>query len=90
MCTGYCRFHQEGVRQEVQGDVALHRRPQLRVVRYSRDEALHLLLLGTGKFTQLTRACYGTVLPSRGIAPNVSEAFYHLVLVQDLYTSSNS
>merc|ERR1711872_1104814 len=41
---GHRRLHQEGVRQEVQPDVALHRGAQLRELRDARDEALHLLL----------------------------------------------
>ncbi|CAB1112156.1 unnamed protein product [Ectocarpus sp. CCAP 1310/34] len=46
----HCRLHQEGVRQEVQRNLALHCGPQLWVLRYPRDEALHLLLLGPGKW----------------------------------------
>ena len=37
---GHRRVHQEGVRQEVQPHLALHRRPQLRLLRHARDEAL--------------------------------------------------
>lgn len=47
--TGYRRLHQEGVRQEVQSHVALHRRPQFRLIRDARDAPLHLLLLGPGR-----------------------------------------
>lgn len=46
--TGHCGVHQEGVRQEIQPDMALHRGPQLWIVRDARDPPLYLLLLGTG------------------------------------------
>ena len=45
--------HQEGVRQEVQPHMALHRRPQLRIVRHPRDQALHLLLPRPGRYPAL-------------------------------------
>lgn len=41
---GHSRLHKERVRQEVQPDMALHSRPQLRLVRDARDQAFHLLL----------------------------------------------
>jgi len=41
---GHCRVYQERVRQEVQSNVALHRRAQLWQLRHARDEAFHLLL----------------------------------------------
>lgn len=46
--VGHSCLYQEGVRQEVQPDVALHRGAQLRLVRDPRDAPLHLLLLGPG------------------------------------------
>merc|ERR1711966_145553 len=46
---GHRGLHQEGVRQEVQPDVALHRRPQLRLLCDPRNEALHLLLPRPGR-----------------------------------------
>ena len=46
---GHRRVHQEGVRQEVQPHLALHRRPQLRLLRHARGEALHLLLPRSGR-----------------------------------------
>lgn len=51
--TGYRRLHQEGVRQEVQSHMALHRRPQFRLIRNARDTPLHLLLLGSGRCAAL-------------------------------------
>merc|ERR1712127_756063 len=45
----YCRVHQEGVRQEVQPDLALHCWQELWFVRYPRDQALHLLLSGASR-----------------------------------------
>ncbi len=44
----HCGVYQERVRQKVQPDMALYRRPQLWLVRDARDEALHLLLPGSG------------------------------------------
>ena len=41
---GYRRLHQEGVRQEVQPDVALHCRQKLRLLRHTRDPPFYLLL----------------------------------------------
>lgn len=41
------RFSRIAVRQEVQSDLALHRRPELRQLRHARDEALHLFLSRT-------------------------------------------
>lgn len=46
--AGHCCIHQEGVRQEVQPHVALHRRPQLWLVCDTRNTPLHLLLPGSG------------------------------------------
>lgn len=45
---GHRGVHQEGVRQEVQPHVALHRGAQLRLVRDARDAPLHLLLPRAG------------------------------------------
>lgn len=47
--TGHRCLHQEGVRQEVQPDLALHRRPQLRLIRHARDSPLHLFLSRPGR-----------------------------------------
>ena len=44
---GHRRVHQEGVRQEVQPHLALHRRPQLRLLRHARDEARSTSLSGS-------------------------------------------
>ena len=46
---GHRGVHQEGVRQEVQPDLALHCGAQLRLVRDPRDEALHLFLPRAGE-----------------------------------------
>merc|ERR1712071_541685 len=46
----YCRVHQEGVRQEVQPDLALHCWQELWVLRYPRDKALYLLLSGASRY----------------------------------------
>jgi len=46
---GHCGLHQEGVWQEIQPDMALHRWPQLWQLCYTRDEAFHLLLPRTSR-----------------------------------------
>jgi hypothetical protein len=46
--AGHRGVHQEGIRQEVQPDVALHRRSEFRIVRDPRDPSLHILLSRTG------------------------------------------
>ena len=46
---GYCRLHQEGVRQKVQPHMALHRWPQLRQLRHTRNETFHLFLPRTSR-----------------------------------------
>lgn len=45
--TGHCRIHQERVWQEIQSNMALHRRTQLWLIRDTRDPSLYLLLLGS-------------------------------------------
>lgn len=45
---GYCRIHQERVRQKIQPDLALYCRKKFRFVCNARDTPLHILLLGTG------------------------------------------
>lgn len=55
MFAGHRRLHQEGVRQEVQPDLALHRGPQLRLIRDSRDSPLYLLLSRTGGHSPLQK-----------------------------------
>ncbi|KAL1123876.1 hypothetical protein AAG570_001646 [Ranatra chinensis] len=44
-CAGHCRLHQEGIRPEVQPDLALRRRSQLRQLCDPRNPPLHLLPL---------------------------------------------
>ena len=46
--SGYSGIHKEGIRQEVQPDVALHRWSEFRVVRDPRDAPFHIFLLMTG------------------------------------------
>merc|ERR1712071_342822 len=45
----HCCFYQKRVRQEIWPNLALHRRPKLRLLRHPRDEALHLLLSWPGR-----------------------------------------
>lgn len=51
--SGHCGVHQEGIRQEVQPDVALYCGPQLWIVRNARDPSLYLLLFGSGSDSAL-------------------------------------
>lgn len=46
--TGYCRLHQEGVRQKIQSHMALHCWAQLWVVCDTRNAPFHLFLFGPG------------------------------------------
>lgn len=63
--AGHRRIHQEGVRQEVQPDMALHRRTQLRLIRHARDASLHLLLLGPSSHSVVQE----WLSPSRSLSP---------------------
>lgn len=45
--TGHCCLYQEGIRQKIQPNLALHCRPQLWIICDARDSPFHLLLLGT-------------------------------------------
>merc|ERR1711865_799157 len=45
VCSGHSRLHQEGIRQEVQPYLARNCWSQLRLIRDSRNQAFHLLLL---------------------------------------------
>merc|ERR1712113_1071223 len=49
MGEGHRCIHQEGVRQEVQPNMACRSRTQLRLVCYTRDKALHILLSWPGR-----------------------------------------
>merc|ERR1712071_564088 len=47
----YCRVHQEGIRQEVQPNLALYCRPKLWLVRNTRNQTLHILLSRPGRYS---------------------------------------
>lgn len=57
--TGYRRVYQKGVRQDARVKVALHRRQQLRIIRYTRTGVLRLLSPGQGMKKQAyqTKSC---------------------------------